>query len=429
MNDGTPQRRLSRIVITIVLGGGLLAFAIASTFQFVKWSELRRFQLGLAHGEESYQARDFLAESFNAMGFDVFSRLVKSQPGQNVLFSPAGLAEGLAMLAEGASGSTLGEIAKTMRLDEAHLRNLAASNAVLVSDLAPLDPTLHISIANSLWVNKDDAIEPSYVSRIQNDFGAQPGSLDIKSPNAPDVVNEWISAQTHGKIPHLVSGPFDPEFCMMLVNTVYFKGEWINPFDPAMTKDAEFTLLTGETVRCPQMRRVVDAFHCNNPLFEAVQLMFNDSDYGRFKVNMYVFLPKKTSLFNAFLNALNTANWKEWQKSFQLLGGTVALPRFKLNAKYDLAKTLQASGIRKAFTSREANFRPISSKPLFVADCLQAVSLDVNEQGAEATSATEIALSRGRPPETFSMTVNRPFVVAICSGETILFIGAITDPR
>jgi serine protease inhibitor len=117
-------------------------------------------------------------------------------------------------------------------------------------------------------------------------------------------------------------------------------------------------------------------------------------------------------------------------KTFNFGSGTVALPRFKLGTKYenDMAESLQACGMRNAFTSR-ADFGRISSDALQITECRQAVTLEVNEQGAEASSATEFGMGRGIPREEFSMVVNRPFVVAICSGDAILFIGAVTDPR
>ena len=300
----------------------------------------------------------------------------------------------------------------------------------MLQNLAPLDRALSVSFANSLWVNQDETVETNYVFRMEHYFGAEVLPIDATSPDAPDAINRWVNAHTYGRISRIASGAFDPNLSMILVNTLHFKGEWMSPFNSVLTQDAAFTLLHGETVRCPQMRRRVQAYYCDNPLFEAVQLMFNDGDFGQFKVNTLVFLPKQASLFDPFLNSLNTSNWNRWRQTFKFLGGTVALPRFKISAQYDMAQSLQAGGMRKAFSPQEADFRPISSNALYVTECRQAITLDINEQGAEAASASEMTLGRGGPPpESFSMIVNRPFVVAICSDDTILFIAAVLDPR
>jgi len=427
---GASSRRTLSLVIAMVLGAGVLALSVIYIMQSGKRSELRRFEAGLTNGAESLRPRDSLIESFNALGFDVFAQLVKSHPGQNVLFSPASLAEALAMLSEGAAGSTRDEIAKTLRLSGSNLNGLALSNAAILKTLIPLDPALNLAFANGLWVNQNEGIASNYISRMEHFFGAQVRSVNFTSSDAPEILNQWISNKTCGRIQRIYPRPFDPNLEMILINTLHFKGEWMSPFDPATTHDAPFKLLNGETIRCPQMRRFVTAYHCNNPLFEAVQLMFNDGDLGLFKVNMVVMLPKDISHFDKFLDSLNTVNWTQWQQAFTLLGGSVTLPRFRISAQSDLVENLQACGIRNAFNSEKADFRPIGSSGLYVTECRQAVTIDVNEHGAEAAAATDITLGRGGPPpESFTMIINRPFVILICSDDTILFMAAVTDPR
>jgi serine protease inhibitor len=274
----------------------LIGLAVIFGNKIVRWAEFRRFQCGLAGGGEPFSARDSLIQSYNAMGFDVFSHLVKLHPGQNVLFSPASLAQSLAMLTEGATGSTQVEMAKTLRLSESNLLNLSLSNAAILADLAPLDQALKVNFANSLWIRQNERIETNYVSQMETFFGAQVLPLDVSSPGASDIINRWVNTNTYGHIPQIISKSLDPNLSMILVNTLYFKGEWINPFDPAKTKNAPFTLLNGETVQCPQMRRLLDAGYCNNPMFEAVQLSFSDGDLpGMFKVILVVFVPKEIS--------------------------------------------------------------------------------------------------------------------------------------
>jgi serine protease inhibitor len=173
---------------------------------------------------------------------------------------------------------------------------------------------------------------------------------------------------------------------------------------------------------------MLEAYYFDNPLFEAAQLFLFDGDRGTCKVRMEVFLPKSAALFDTFIDSLNTSNWNQWRQAFKFLGGTLALPNFKINAQKDLAETLKACGISNAFTP-EANFCPIGSD-VFVTECRQSVTFDVNEKGVEAASATELAFGRGGPPpKSFSMVVDRPFVVAICSDDAILFLAAVTDPR
>ena len=63
---------------------------------------------------------------------------------------------------------------------------------------------------------------------------------------------------------------------MLLVNTVYFKGEWTVPFDPALTTDGSFRLASGEERIVPMMYRDGRFDHFAGPDFEAVRLPYGD---------------------------------------------------------------------------------------------------------------------------------------------------------
>jgi serine protease inhibitor len=415
-----PKRGWLWIVITAA------ALGLASV-PVARWWLLWRFEADLVPGRESRAPRDSLAESYNAMGFEVFSHLTQSHHGENVLVSPISLAQSLGMLAEGASGQTRQEIAKALRLNESNSHDLAERNAQLLRSLAPRSQDVKLDFANGFWINQRELIRPEYVSRMKKYFRAQVRALDFTSSDAAPMMNLWVKDQSHGKIPRLFSEPLDPNLQAVQVNTIYFKAGWANPFDAAQTHDAPFVLLNGQIIQCPQMRRLVVARHCDNPLFEAAEFFFSDEDWR--SASMCVLLPKRNSLFEPLLASLNTVNWKAWRASFGGQDGTVALPRFKLSGEHNLVECLRAAGIERAFTSDQADFHLVAPLPLCIAESGQAVSLDVNEKGVEAAAATELGYGRGEPHESFVMVVARPFVMAICAGDTILFLAAITDPR
>ena len=72
-------------------------------------------------------------------------------------------------------------------------------------------------------------------------FDAEVTELDFADPAAADVINAWVSARTTGRIDEIVAKPINPDFVMFLINAIYFKGAWTYQFDPALTRDDEFT--------------------------------------------------------------------------------------------------------------------------------------------------------------------------------------------
>ena len=75
-----------------------------------------------------------------------------------------------------------------------------------------------------------------------------------------------------------------------------------------------------------------------------------------------------------------------------------------------------------------ANFRDIADANLAIDDVKHKTTLQVDEEGTEASAATAVGIGVvSVPPE---VVVDRPFVVAIRENHsgTILFLGTVMDP-
>lgn len=83
------------------------------------------------------------------------------------------------------------------------------------------------------------------------------------------------------------------------------------------------------------------------------------------------------------------------------------------------------SGLGELFS--RPNLSGISEGPLLVSSVQHKSSIEINEEGAEASAATSVAVSRSNP----SFTVNQPFLLALIddSTQTPLFMGVIFNPN
>ena len=69
-------------------------------------------------------------------------------------------------------------------------------------------------------------------------------------------INAWVEEQTRNKIKELIpERTLTPMTRMVLVNAIYFKGEWAKQFDPKKTKPQPFKLADGKEVQVPMMHR------------------------------------------------------------------------------------------------------------------------------------------------------------------------------
>jgi len=214
---------------------------------------------------------------------------------------------------------------------------------------------------------------------------------------------------------------------LILLDAIYFKGDWLAPFETNLTHDLPFTLADGQTVQHPRMSHTGHYAYWEEDRFQAVEL-----PYAGGEMSMFVFLPKGSlAEFLKTFTAADFENVTRWNRSSR--AGTVELPRFKLENEYDLTEVLPQMGMSLAFT-RSANLSGISDEPLNIGFVKQKTYIAVNEQGTEAAAVTAIgirAMVARKPEPPFHFVVDRPFFMAIREKQTglILFLGAISDPR
>ena len=62
-----------------------------------------------------------------------------------------------------------------------------------------------------------------------------------------DKINRWVNGKTYGLIPKLFDKSLDSDTKMLLLNSIYFRGVWLNPFAKVLTSPREFINENGET--------------------------------------------------------------------------------------------------------------------------------------------------------------------------------------
>jgi serpin B len=113
---------------------------------------------------------------------------------------------------------------------------------------------------------------------------------------------------------------------------------------------------------------------------------------------------------------------------------TLSLPRFRVEAAFDLIPALRQLGVNEAFSDK-ADFSGITmAEPLRISTVAHKAYVYVDEQGTEAAAATAVgfrALAAFRPPPPVTMIVDRPFLFAIVHTTTglPLFLGQVSRPR
>jgi serine protease inhibitor len=403
---------------------GLLAsFAVAALF-------------GAAAAPVAATASVDVAAADNAFGFRLLNGVQKTVPSGNVVLSPVSAALDLSMALNGAGGQTRQEMLAALSLSGSEVAAINTANAQLIKIIHTPAKGITLSVADSLWADSRRAtLRPDYVKQMQAWYGAEMADLDFSNPGAVTRINSWASKETHGSIPKVIDR-IDPADLALLLNAVYFKGQWAQKFDKAKTQQRDFTLAGGSVKQVPRMAQSGRFDYFETPQMQAIRLSFGEGD-----LVMEVLLPAKSSGLSALEGALTPEQWTSWQGQYTQRSGTIELPRFELKSNYRLNGPLQALGMTRAFQPDGAQlmgmFSPAQGQSragrFFISAVLQSTYWKVDEEGSEAAAVTTTgiratAVQRPQPP--FQMIVDRPFFCAIEDQRSgaLLFVGAIYDP-
>ena len=330
----------------------------------------------------------------------------------NLAVSPYSAGVALSMLAEGAEGQTKAEFNKALNDCLFKSEDLGGNNKITVNSV------------NSLWVDDNFSVRNRYVSLMQKDFDALVTTLSFSDPATVKAINNWCSEHTNGKITEIID-ELSPNDVMVLVNALYFKAPWLNPFDEHMTSSAKFH--GSKSVSDVDM--MARKAYMNYAEYNGCQLVELPYEGGRYA--MYVLLPPEDMDINELIGYLSQESYDAAMNSLQSKEVLLKMPKVKVETSLLLNQSLQHMGIRTAFTGA-ADFKGISEMgPLSLGLVKQKCYVEISEKGTEAAAVTsaQIRMTALRPSQYVRMTVDRPYLFFVTDKQesNILFAGRIMN--
>jgi serpin B len=352
----------------------------------------------------------------------------------NIFFSPFSIRTALAMTGAGAREETAAQIKNTLQfslegeaLHKAFVDSITALNTGGGTDY-------EMSIANSLWGDKTSTFLQPFIEINKNFYGGALERLDFRnaSENARLRINTWVEEQTRKKITNLLTpGSVSTDTRLVLVNAVYFKGLWTEPFDKKLTQNAPFYCVGGKTVNAPLMTFSTPQ---HLPFYKEDGLKVIELDYQGDDISMLIVLPDTADGLAAVEARLDEAALSSWIAAMKRRSVQVHLPRFTLTwGAHNIVPHLRSLGMVDAFNAEKADFSAIDgTRNLLISGVFHKAFVDVYEEGTEAAAATGVVVgvtSMPPPPEIFR--ADRPFLFFIREKATgaILFMGRLTEPE
>jgi len=278
-----------------------------------------------------------------------------ASPEENTFISPVSAYLALSMIYSGAEGDTREEIAQLLHATDMSPEEFEKRCQEYREYLELGADGVVLSLADSLWIEEGTEFSPEYLEVLDKYHEATAEELDFSDPDSAEVINEWVSDATEEMIEEMVDeGDLAATQYFILMNAIYFQGEWMEDFDPEDTEGKEFTLDDGSTTQVDMMQRESEEYneyqHYDGEGFEAARIPYGEEGD---RTGMYIFVPDDS--LADFYAQLNSENWEKWMDGFAPNYGTIGLPRFEIEYEENLNKPLKEMGMEEAF-QKDADF-------------------------------------------------------------------------
>jgi serpin B len=379
-----------------------------------------------------------IVSGMNRFGFELYSK-VRGKKG-DLAISPASVSTAFGLAYAGARGRTAEEIATVLHYPAAPHFHGSFGALLRTMDLHQNGRTLTVN--NAIWLQQGLKVRPEYVALVGQSYGAGLQWIDYKSnPGAARRgINAWVENKTNHRIRELLhSEDVNQDTRSVLVNTVYFKADWSDPFDEANTRQEGFTLASGKRVNRPLMHRQGDYGFAVERGVKMLTMPYRGGE-----TEIAIFLPDKAGDLAKIERSLAAPMLDRW---FKKVDGrrsrvVVTLPKFKTEDRIELVPVLESMGMRTPL-SDSSDFSGVkfvdATSPnredweLKIGSVVHQVFVEVDEKGTEAAAATAITIMItgrriGRP---MIFRADHPFLFLIRDRRTntILFIGRYTGEK
>ncbi|MBQ7571650.1 MAG: serpin family protein [Bacteroidaceae bacterium] len=386
---------------------------------FRVYSAQANWPLSETMSERMQQVNDFALRLF---------RLTQEE-GRSNIFSPLSLAYAMSMTGLGCDGIALEQLNKALGLPDEDTTTLHDLMASLMLGLPSVDDAVSLYLANAYYQNTaraDIRINPDFQQALQSNYKADCEALDFRQQSTVDYLNDWCDRHTNGFIPK-VFDQLNPDYISILMNAIYFKGDWTMPFVTDYTHDRTFTREDGTTTTVPMMTRgeAGDDLYAEDDLMQAVRLSYAKGPYG-----MTVLLPRRGHTTGDILDALSGQRLTELNRKMRYTAVSVLLPRFETNQTTQLIEPMSEMGLSSWFDGDNLRglVQTAGGAPygVHIAEAFQVARIKVNEKGTEAAAVTVFEFTEGMGPEDPKLFLaDHPFVYLITerSSGAVLFVG------
>ncbi len=336
----------------------------------------------------------------NVLAIELFGQMDK-----NPIFSPLSIMFALSLIHLGAEQNTDKEL--TNLFNHKHNKNeLQSINNTFNNNI--------IKMANCIIINNKFKVNKNFTNSIKNFVLIEESDYSDKNAIA-NKVNNYIKTNTKGLITNVLDKKdINNDTNLILINTIYFKANWLHKFDAENTTKEKF----GNTKKLVDMMFIEKKFnYYETDDMQTIELFYENKDYV-----MGIILPKNDDYKIDVYSLMNGINNVKNEKVKVML----YLPKFTHRQRVNLIPILQKLGVHDLFDENNAKLN--IAKETYVTSIIHEAVVIVDEEGTEAAAVTTIMTQNcmaGPPTDKIIFRADHDFVYYIRHVPTnmILFYG------
>ena len=274
----------------------------------------------------------------------LFNEINKGKKGQNLIISPLSIFQILSLTANGAKEQTQLEMVQTLQSEDIEYLNSINYEILEISQNFKT-----VEIANAVMSKFDPIQEFLNISKQYN--------APFEKLVSAEQVNGWCGEKTHGKIPKILDD-LSPDTVMILLNAVYFKGEWKNKFLEKSTEKKAFYNKGTEKKEIDTMKQLTYFSYYEDNNIQAIEL-----PYSKDNMTALIILPREDIDINKYVTSLESDqdSLNALIKKLRYAKVNLELPKFELEFSTSIKDILIDMGMETAFTDN-ADFTGLREK-------------------------------------------------------------------
>ncbi|XP_044147878.1 serpin I2 isoform X2 [Bufo gargarizans] len=342
-------------------------------------------------------------DTITEFAVDLHRAIRSADTEENIIFSPLGATLILGMIKLGAKGTASHQIKEVLKLQGNQESEEFSGLQKLLAVISEENKEFTFNLANALYLQEGFHVKEQYLHSNRDFFKSEIKLVNFQDLKASaEIISAWVETQTNG--------------------------EWEHKFSPEATHPKDFTVKGGTSTKIPMMNLHLAAklgyFSVNNFKYKVLELPYKGG-----KLSLLLALTAENVDIEDLEKNLTAPIVKDWNSNMKEELVEISLPRFKIEHKVDLKKSLLHLNITDVFNP-SCNLSGITdTSNLYISKVVQKVSIEVNEAGSEAAASTGMNVA-AMSLTNHRFVADRPFLFFIRHNPSgsILFMGKVTNP-